>query len=104
MRVLVCVWNSFTLGSIADAIIFNDWVTGYFARKATLLLLTPYTGVSIHMTLGYTLAFGGVCTLFIIVGGLFFHERNVKWLIPPGVAGLLGLLLLYAVEIFYTRS
>ena len=107
MRILVFVWNSFTLGPKANAIIFNDWVNSLFSKKdvpPTIDRSRHHTGVYIHMTMAYTLVFGGFCALFVVLGGLFFHERNARWLIPLGVAGLLELLLRYAAEVFYPRS
>ncbi|KAL8880973.1 MAG: hypothetical protein Q9198_001728 [Flavoplaca austrocitrina] len=108
MRMLAFVWNSLTKwGAKADAIIFNDWVNGLFRKEdmpPTINRRRHHTGVSVHMTLGYTVVFGGFCTLFLVLGAVFFHNRNTRWLIPLGVAGLLELLLRYAAETLYPKS
>jgi len=107
LRVMVFTWNSFTLGPKADAIVYNDWVNRLFKRdKAppTFDRGRHHTGVYIHMTLGYTLVFGGFCTLFVVLGGAFFHNRNARWLIPLGVAGIVELVLRYLAEVFSARS
>ncbi|KAL8644770.1 MAG: hypothetical protein Q9226_007603 [Calogaya cf. arnoldii] len=107
MRILVFQWNGLKWGLKADAIMFNDWVNGLFRtedKPPTIDRRRHHTGVSVHMSLGYTAVFGAVCTLFLVLGCVFFHNRNARWLIPLGVAGLLELLLRYAAEVFYPKS
>lgn len=42
--------------------------------------------------------------MFVVIGGVFYRNKNARWLIPVGIAGLLELLLRYAAEISYRRS